>query len=120
MYNIYLISSHHKDDIYYKIGWTKRDPQKRLKELKTGNSQQLELIQVFESKWSPKIESNLHRNFKHLRCEGEWFLLSPEDVNNFQSLCKLNHDNFEILSKENSWFQESKLLNKYFNNKRIQ
>jgi hypothetical protein len=116
MYKIYLISSHHKDEIYYKIGWTKRDPIKRLKELKTGNSQELELLQVFESKWGPKIESSLHRNFKHVRCEGEWFKLSLEDANNFQSLCKMNHDSFEILAESNSWFQESKQFRKYFSN----
>ena len=113
MYNVYLISSHHKNDIYYKIGWTKRSPQKRLKELKTGNSQELELIQVFESKWGPKIESSLHRHFKQSRCEGEWFKLSIEDVDNFQYLCRLNHNNFEVLSKENLWFQESKQFSKY-------
>ena len=113
MYHVYLISSHHQDDIYYKIGWTKRDPKKRLKELKTGNSQELELVQIFESKWGPKIESNLHKNFKHLRCQGEWFKLSSEDVDSFQNLCKSNHDAFEFLSKENSWFQQSKQLSKY-------
>jgi hypothetical protein len=113
MYNVYLISSYHKDDIFYKIGWTKRDPKKRLKELKTGNSQELELLQVFESKWGPKIESNLHKNFKHVRCEGEWFKLTKEDVDGFISLCKLNHDNFEILASSNSWFQQSKQFSKY-------
>ncbi len=112
MYKIYLISSHHSDNIYYKIGWTKRDPIKRLKELKTGNSHELNLLKVFESKWGPRIESNLHRNFKHQRCEGEWFLLSDDDVLNFEDICKKNHDTFEAL-KENSWIQQSKEFSKY-------
>lgn len=113
MYNIYLISAQHSDVFYYKIGWTKRDPKKRLKELKTGNSQELELVGVFESKWGPIIESILHKHFNQFRCEGEWFKLDLEQVSQFLELCQKNHNIFELMSKENSWFRESKKFSKY-------
>jgi len=113
MYKIYLISANHQDGFYYKIGWTKRDPNKRLKELKTGNSQELQLVNVFESKWGPRIESNLHRHFNQFRCEGEWFKLEPEQVEQFKELCERNHNIFELMAKENSWFRERKEFSKY-------
>lgn len=113
MYKIYLISAHHTDGPYYKIGWTKRDPNKRLKELKTGNSQELSLIDVFESKWGPRIESNLHRHYHNFRCEGEWFKLETDQVSQFKEICQRNHDIFELMASENSWFQERKEFFKY-------
>jgi len=113
VYKIYLISAIYPDAAYYKIGWTKRDPKKRLKELKTANSQELNLVSVFESKWGPRIESNLHRHFQSLRCEGEWFRLEPEQVLKFNEICQRNHDIFDLMSKENSWFRERKEFSKY-------
>ena len=113
MYKIYLISAQHTDANYYKIGWTKRDPQKRLKELKTGNSHELELVEVFETKWGPRIESNLHKHFGEFRWEGEWFLLNEKQVSEFKEICQRNHNIFELMAKENSWFRESKEFSKY-------
>jgi len=103
---IYLISSEINNDILYKIGITKRDVNKRLKQLKTGNPATLNIINVFESKWATKIEANLHVSYDSKRIGGskEWFSLNNEDVKNFISRCQQIHDNFEVLSKENTWF----------------
>ena len=103
---IYLISSEINNDILYKIGITKRDVNKRLKQLKTGNPATLNIINVFESKWATKIEANLHVSYDSKRIVGskEWFSLNNEDVKNFTSRCQQIHDNFEVLSKENTWF----------------
>lgn len=113
MYKIYLISANHPEATYYKIGWTKRDPIKRLKELKTANSQELQLVQIFESKWGPRIESNLHRYYSEFRCEGEWFKLDTQQVKKFKETCQKQEDMLELLIKENSWVQESKKFSKY-------
>lgn len=112
-YNVYLISVHLENEICYKIGWTKRDPIKRLKELKTANSHDLNIVSIFESKWGPKIESNLHRKFSYLNKNGEWFSLSIDDVKNFKETCQKIHDSLELMSKENTWFQEQKIYSKY-------
>jgi hypothetical protein len=103
---IYLISSEINNDILYKIGITKRDVKQRLKELKTGNAATLSIVNVFESKWAFKIESNLHISYDTKRIEGskEWFSLNKEDVENFTSRCQMIHDNFEVLAKSNTWF----------------
>lgn len=114
MFKVYLISANYPDSQYYKIGWTKRDPIKRLKELKTGNSQELELVDFFESKWGPRIEANLHKYYDRDRCQGEWFKLNPEQVSEFKEVCRKNHDIFELMSEENSFFKEKKEFSKYF------
>ena len=113
MYKIYLISAELDGAIYYKIGWTKRDPQKRLNELRTANSHNLEVIYTFETKWGPRIESMLHNYYSDLRCNGEWFRLSEQDVNDFILNCQKNHNILDCISSENSWFQTSKEFKKY-------
>ena len=53
-----------------KIGRSK-DPQKRLKQLQTGNPNKLKLIAEFKGEgWK---ENYLHERLKSYRLEGEWF-----------------------------------------------
>lgn len=103
MYKVYLISS---SDKHYKIGYTKREVKNRLKELKTGNSQNLEVVSIFESKWGNKIETFLHKRFKTKKIDGEWFELSDDDVNNFIKLCVSHHEALEILNSQNTYILE--------------
>jgi hypothetical protein len=113
MYNVYLISSSIEGDTCYKIGYTKRSPLQRIKEMKTGNASELELIDQYKSKWGTQIESKLHRLFQDKKISGEWFKLSAYDISQFKKLCEQTHNSFEILSKDNSWFQESNLYKKF-------
>lgn len=106
MYKVYLIAAYHDNKTFYKIGWTKRDPEKRLKELRTANSHDLELVDFFESKWGPRIEINLHRKFNHIKKNGEWFELSDIDRDNFKKICQDNHSMFEMMSEQNEFFQK--------------
>ena len=57
---IYLISSEINDSTLYKIGITKRNINKRLTELKTGNPATLTVIHTFKSQYAPKIEKHFH------------------------------------------------------------
>jgi hypothetical protein len=114
MYNVYLISSEYNNRKFYKIGWTKRDPNKRLKELKTANSQNLKIEKVFKTKFGPKIEKNLHRIFDKKRKNGEWFSLNKREVDEFIIECQKQHDMFKLLVENNTWVQEkSKEFQKY-------
>ena len=101
-YKVYLISSGDFEK-QYKIGYTRRDVEDRVKEFKTGNSNNLEIISVFESKWGPKIESSLHRKYKTKKIDGEWFDLNQEEVNNFKIECERIHDMFELISNQNTY-----------------
>ena len=99
---VYLISSGQT----YKIGYTRRESKKRLKELKTANSNDLEVLFEFESKWASKIEANLHRKYKSNKIDGEWFNLTEQDVNDFLKECRKQHENFEMLNTENTYILE--------------
>lgn len=107
MKKLYLISSG-VDNKIYKIGYTRRDVEKRMKEFKTGNSTLLEIVYTFESKWSSKIEPLLHKKYE--RIEGEWFRLNEEEINNFITTCVNLHNTFELLSTENTWVIDKSIL----------
>lgn len=74
----------------YKIGITKNDPQERLKKLKTGNSNQLDVLKVYKSCNYKKIEKFLHRKFSNQRTlsNNEFFYLSDHQVLNFIKTCE--------------------------------
>lgn len=113
MYNVYLISSTIEGNTCYKIGYTKRNPVQRISEMKTGNASELELIDHFKSKWGTQIEAKLHRLFQDKKISGEWFNLTAYDISQFKKLCEQTHQSFELLSKENSWFQKTEVFKKF-------
>ena len=105
--NIYLISATLDDGIIYKIGHTRREVRKRLKELKTANPYELEIVKVFiTDKYGSNIEKSLHRNFHQSKIDGEWFRLSEDDVDQFESLCEKYYEIFDDLQNENLYIQE--------------
>ena len=109
MYNVYLISCGEGDEKRYKIGYTKNDVKKRLKQLKTGNSEELLIEKVYQSKWGTKIESVLHRNYKIYQISGEWFRLTQSQADNFIKECQ-NLENFYEDWMKNTTFQNPKTI----------
>lgn len=107
---IYLISSELNNQTLYKIGITKNNANKRLKQLKTGNPATLTVIHTFESQFATKIEKHFHKTKASSNVGGEWFQLSEQDISNFIPQCKLLHDNFLYLSKHNTWIIDKQLL----------
>ena len=104
--NIYLISAQLGEEKYYKIGFTKRKVEKRLKELKTGNPAEFKIEKVYVAdKYGPNIESILHSIFKNKKVDGEWFLLEQKDIDDFEHLCDTYYKNLELL-KENTYVQD--------------
>jgi hypothetical protein len=96
---VYLIT----DGDYFKIGLTKKNAEKRLKELQTGSARELTLVETYSSKNYRKIESWFHRKYKWKRLEGEWFALEPEDVDNFLTEAKKIDKNIDTL-RDNPFF----------------
>lgn len=64
-----------------KIGSSKH-PEKRLKQLQTGNGSKLRLIHVIKCDRLPvkKVEKHLRNWFRSQREQGEWCRLSQEDI----------------------------------------
>lgn len=87
----------------YKIGITRRHPEKRLKQLQTGNSRKIDLIAYYESEHYAKIERNLHLKYFSYRTESEneWRELPLQEVIQFKDLCQKHHDMFEIVKADN-------------------
>jgi hypothetical protein len=104
MINVYLISAETNGKKLYKIGYTKRKVEERIKEFKTGNTAVFSIIEVFNSKWGTKIEASLHRQFYTKKVGGEWFDLDVNDLNNYLNLCEQLHNNFEIIENQNTYY----------------
>lgn len=104
MYNVYLICSEIEGKNLYKIGYTKREVEKRIKEFKTGNASSFYIVDSFQSKWGTKIEAQLHRHYKSKKISGEWFDLTKEDINSFKNSCEKIHNNLELISNNNTYY----------------
>ncbi len=111
MYNVYLVCSEINGNKMYKIGYTKRAIEKRLKEFKTGNGAEIYLIESFHSKWGTKIEAALHRLFRSKKISGEWFNLNDDEVSSFVVECNKRHDNLNFIESNNTYFID-KIKNK--------
>lgn len=103
MVNVYLICAESNGNKIFKIGYTKRKVEERIKEFKTGNSATFSIIEIFSSKWGSKIEAYLKRNYKIYNLSGEWFDLPEEEIVDFYKNCKLLDDNYNSLD-DNPFF----------------
>ena len=85
---VYLIGEIDTND-RYKIGSTRaNDINKRLKQLQTGNSEELFIKDSFETDKPFKLEKMLHNRFKSSSLIGEWFNLSEDDIGQFKTICE--------------------------------
>lgn len=96
---IYIIANAETDDL--KIGYS-INPKKRLKELQTGNANELLLMLVFKGTFED--EKKLHEVYKHIRLEGEWFR-GKEIMDIYETLEAISEGNkyvfYDLLSIEN-------------------
>ena len=103
---IYLLCELGSNPERYKIGITNGDPRKRIKQLQTGCSNEISLINTFETKFNRKIESALHREYSKYSTTGgtEWFELPNEEVKEFMTKCTKLHDIFKGLESSGNPF----------------
>ncbi len=89
----------------YKIGSTRKlNVEKRIKELQTGNPNKLLLKYSFKTNNPFKLENMLHKYYKNVHKNGEWFELTNEEVSNFQSVCEKYQHIIDSL-KDNPFFK---------------
>lgn len=100
--NIYLANQ--EDTNLYKIGVTKKNPLTRLKELQTGNANNIILTESFTTKFDFKLETALHGYYKQKQVNSEWFELEDDDVKLFYSVCEMFEHNFKILKDNHNPF----------------
>ena len=83
-----------------KIGYTKRDVQKRVKEL---NSPNLSIILEFESKYPTKLEKALHFRFKQYNIEREWFNLTDFSIEELKKICYTLEEGINTIKQNNNF-----------------
>ena len=105
MITVYLICAEINGKKLYKIGYTRRDVETRVRELKTGNAADLFIVESFKSKWGTKIESQIHRRFRNKKVNGEWFDLTEDDIDGFIDICKHIDNNLEIVSQSTYYME---------------
>src|SRR5690348_17030804 len=106
MYVYLLLNITPQNEEFHKIGITKRDIDKRIKELQTGNPSEIKLLREYKSKNYKKIESWLHRKYSTNKTEtdNEWRVLTDEQVFNFLSDCKEIDDTINFLKENNEFY----------------
>lgn len=103
-FKIYLICSEIDNIKCYKIGYTRRNINDRIKDFKTSNPFDFYIVDSFISEFGPKIESMLHKRFKNKLISGEWFRLNENDVKDFKKYCELYHKNIITLNEQNPFY----------------
>jgi hypothetical protein len=104
---VYLIleANSHGEELY-KIGITKNDPNLRVKQLKTGNPNQVSLLKYYESKNYKKVEQWMHRKYSNSKtlANNEWFVLTDEQIFSFVDDCEEADRNISFLLENNPFF----------------
>ena len=105
VYLLLEINQHGEE--YHKIGISKNSPEKRLKQLSTGNPNEIRVLNTYESVNYKKIEKWLHSRYKTNKtlANNEWFNLTNEEVFLFIDRCKKADETINLLLNENPFFK---------------
>lgn len=94
----------------YKIGSTRaKKVETRLKQLQTGNPEELYIKESFETEHPFKLEKMLHNHFKSSQLTGEWFELSEDDTKAFKGICEDKMKVIESL-KDNPFYFNARIV----------
>lgn len=95
---VYLLGNFEQENVY-KIGITRGKIENRIKQLQTGSSGGIYLVNYHKTKYPFFIEKNFHMKYYPNHVIGEWFELSPEEVLNFKEDCQFFENNAKILEE---------------------
>lgn len=83
---VYLLGDYGNDNLC-KIGVTRGKIENRIKQLQTGNGNEIYLKDYYETKIPFYIEKILHLKFSSMQMLNEWFILDDDDIFNFKHTC---------------------------------
>ena len=101
---VYLIED--ENNQVYKIGASRNNALKRMKQLQTGNANELKVLFKYDCDYPYRLESILHNRFSHRKVFNEWYSLSLEEVVNFEKTCQ-EVDNIIEVMKDNIFFAKN-------------
>lgn len=93
---VYLLGDSGQENTF-KIGVTRQNINKRIKQLQTGNGSDIYLVNYHETKYPFFIEHRLHLYFYQKQKKNEWFELNNEDINRFKEICINIEENAKAL-----------------------
>lgn len=88
----------------FKIGMTRSNVGKRIKELQTGNSCEIHMVKKFDTEIPSFIETSLHKHFLSKHSLNEWYELDVDDITNFEEICS-KYQNMAKTLKDNPFFK---------------
>ncbi len=100
---VYLLGDSGQDNTF-KIGITRGKIDKRIKQLQTGNGEDIYLVNSYETNYPFFIERLLHTKLFPKQKRNEWFNLDISDVVNFKLYCEEIEKQAEAL-KDNPFSQ---------------
>jgi len=83
---VYLLSESDNEGIY-KIGVTRGSIENRIKALQTGNSNEISIRKYYKTEMPFLLEKKLHEHHIGSKISGEWYLLTDDEVLNFENEC---------------------------------
>ena len=91
----------------HKIGVTKRKVITRVKELQTGNSNVISVLNQFQTYNYKHVEKWLHKKYSNQKTEtqNEWFTLTNEQVGEFIEICKEVDKTVTFMRENNPFFK---------------
>ena len=101
---VYLIAD--ENNQVYKIGASRKSALKRMKQLQTGNANELKVVTKYYCNYPYRLESILHNRFSHKKVLNEWYSLSIDEVLNFEKTCQ-EVDNIIEVMKDNIFFAKN-------------
>lgn len=84
---VYLLGDSGQDNVF-KIGITRGNIDKRIKQLQTGNGEDIYLVNCYETDYPFFIERLLHTKLYPKQKKNEWFTLEHNDIVNFKQYCE--------------------------------
>ena len=88
----------------FKIGMTRSNVGKRIKELQTGNSCEIHMVKKFDTEIPSFIETSLHKHFLSKHSLNEWYELDVDDITKFEEICG-KYQNMAKTLKDNPFFK---------------
>ena len=116
-YYVYLIGMEGTNTC--KIGYTKekKGPEGRIKELQTGCPFKLHVLGSYLSEFGNKLEGIMHRHHASKKMDedmkelqGEWFDLTDDDINSFESECESNEKVIRMILETSTFDDPLKYL----------
>ena len=90
-----------------KIGYTRKDPNKRISKLQIPN---LNIKYIFETQHPTKLEIALHNRFKSNSEGREWFDLNRYSLDEIKKICIKLDNAIDFIYSENTYLNENKIF----------